>query len=260
MIGIHPSAHIDSEAVIGPGAVVGPGAVIGAGVELGEGCEIGAHAVLEGPAVIGAGCRIFPGAVIGTEAQMVALEGRGGGIEIGPGTVIRETATIHRSIHEGKVTRIGEGCYLMAQSHVAHDCLLGDRVIMANWIGLSGHVEIGNDSFISGYVGIHQFVRVGESAMLTGPTAVRKDVPPFATVDGNPPRVRGLNMVGLRRRGVSAEVRGHLKRAYQILAHEAKTIAEGAARIEAELPLGREIKSVLEFAETSKRGIYLGEV
>ena len=260
MSGIHPAAHVDSESIIGKNVAVGPGAVIGAGVELGEDCEIGAHAVLEGPAVIGAGCRIFPGAVVGTEAQMVALEVRGGGVEIGPGTVIREMVTIHRSIHEDKVTRIGEECYLMTQAHVAHDCLLGDRVILANWIGLSGHVEVGNDSFISGYVGIHQFVRVGEGVMLTGPNAVRKDVPPFATVDGNPPRVRGLNMVGLRRRGVSAEVRGHLKRAYQLLAHETKSIAEGVARIEAELPLGREIKSVIEFAKASKRGIYLGDV
>lgn len=260
MSGIHPAAHVDSEAIIGKNVDIGPGAVIGAGVELGEGCEISANAVLEGPTVIGAGCRIFQGAVVGTEAQMVTLEGRGGGIEIGSGTVVREMVTIHRSIHEDKVTRIGEGCYLMTQSHVAHDCLLGDRVILSNWLGLSGHVEVGNDSFISGYVGIHQFVRVGEGTMLTGPSAVRKDVPPFAMVDGNPPRVRGLNAIGLRRRGVSAEVRGHLKRAYQILVNEDKIIAEGVARIEAELPLGREVKSVIEFIKSSKRGVYLGEL
>ncbi len=257
---IHPAAHIDPRAVIGENAVIGPGAAIGAGVELGDDCEVGPHAVLEGPAVIGAGCRIFPAAVIGTEGQMVDLEGSGGGIEIGPGTVVREMVTIHRSIHEDKVTRVGEGCYLMTQSHVAHDCQLGDRVILANWIGLSGHVEVGNDSFLSGYVGVHQFVRVGEGVLLTGPNAVRKDVAPFTAVDGNPPRVRGLNMVGLRRRGVSGEVREHLKRAYQILFRETKTVADGMDRIEAELPLGREIKSVVEFARASKRGVYPGRV
>jgi UDP-N-acetylglucosamine acyltransferase len=191
---------------------------------------------------------------------MVNSEGKGGGVEIGPRTVVREMVTVHRSIHEGEMTRVGEECYLMTQSHVAHDCELGDRVILVNWVGLSGHVEVANDCFITGYVGIHQFVRIGEGVILTGPNAVRKDVPPFTLVDGNPPRVRGLNAVGLRRRGVSAEVRALLKKAYQILFQEAKTIAEGADRIEAELMLGSEIKSVVGFVRGSKRGIYQGRV
>ncbi len=256
---IHPASHVDSKAAIGENVVIGPGAFVGAGVELGDGCEIGAHTILEGPAIIGAGCRIFPGAVVGTEAQMVTQEGRGGGIEIGPGTVVREMVTLHRSIHEGKATRVGAGCYFMTQAHVAHDCLVGDRVILTNSVALSGHVEVGDDAFISFCVGIHQFVRIGEGVMIGGPMGIRKDVLPFAMLGGHVPRVRGLNMVGLRRRGVSAEVRGHLKRAYRILFHEAKTMAEGADQIEAELPLGREIKSVVEFARTSKRGVYLDQ-
>jgi len=257
---IHPAAHIDPAAVLGQGLRVGPGAVIGAEVCLADGCEVGACAVLEGPASIGAGCRIFPGAVIGAEAQIVDFAGKGGGIVIGPGTVIREMATVHRSKYEEKVTRVGERCYIMVCAHVAHDCQLGDRVILTNGIGLGGHVEMGDDCFISNFVGVHQFVRLGEGAFITGPSGVRKDVPPFTTVEGHPPRVRGLNVVGLRRRGVQPEVRGHLKRAYRILFQEAKTVAEGIERIEAELPLGREVRSVIEFLRNSERGVCQGEV
>ncbi len=259
---IHPAAFVDPGAEVSEGTRIGPGAVVGPGVKLGEGCEVGAHAVLEGRIDIGSGCRIFPGAVIGTEAQFAGGGGGGGGggVEIGANTVVREMVTIHRSLEEGSATRIGENCYLMIQAHVAHDCLLGDRVILTNSTALSGHVEVGDGAFISGFVGIHQFVRIGEGAILTGPSAVRQDVLPFTNTDGNPPAVRGLNTIGLRRSGVSAEVRSHLKKAYHILFEEPKTSAEAAGRIEAEVPLGREIDSVVEFIRAAKRGFYRGGV
>jgi UDP-N-acetylglucosamine acyltransferase len=257
---IHPSAHVDPGAILGAGVRVGPGAVVGAGVRLGEDCEVGAHAILEGPAVLGPGCRVFPGAVIGAEAQVVRLKGPGGGVEIGAGTLIRESATVHRSMHEGKTTRVGAGCYLMVGSHVAHDCQVGDRVIFTNGIAVGGHVWVGDDSFVSNSAGVHQFVRIGPGVLLIGPSGVRKDVPPYTTVEGQPPRVRGLNVVGLRRREVPAEVRAHLKRAYRILFQEAKTAAEAAARIEAELPAGREIQTVVQFIRSSERGVYQGAV
>ncbi|MBI2131437.1 MAG: acyl-ACP--UDP-N-acetylglucosamine O-acyltransferase [Candidatus Tectomicrobia bacterium] len=245
---IHPSAHVDPGAILAPGVRVGPGAAVGAGVCLGEDCEVGAHTILEGPAVLGPGCRVFPGAVIGAEAQVVKLKGPGG------------AATIHRSMHEGKTTRVGAGCYLMVGSHVAHDCQVGDRVILSNGITLGGHVEVGDDCFVTNFIGVHQFVRIGPGVLLAGPSGVRKDVPPYTTVEGHPPRVRGLNVVGLRRREVPAEVRAHLKRAYRILFQEAKTAAEAAARIEAELPAGREIQTVIQFIRSSERGIYQGAV
>lgn len=260
MTRIHPSAHVDPGAILAPGVRVGPGAAVGAGVRLGEDCEVGAHAILEGPAVLGPGCRVFPGAVIGAEAQVVKLKGPGGGIEVGGGTVVREAATVHRSMHEGKTTRVGAGCYLMVGSHVAHDCQVGDRVILSNGIALGGHVEVGDDCFVTNFIGVHQFVRIGPGVLLAGPSGVRKDVPPYTTVEGHPPRVRGLNVVGLRRRGVPAEVRAHLKRAYRILFQEAKTAAEAAARIEAELPAGREIQTVIQFIRSSERGICQGAV
>jgi UDP-N-acetylglucosamine acyltransferase len=257
---IHPSAFVDPAASLGADVRIGPAAVVGAGVSLGDGCEIAAHAVIEGPTKIGPGCRIFSGAVVGMEAQYTGLEGPGGGIEIGAGTVIREGATVHRSFEEGGITRIGENCYLMVQAHVAHDCLLGDRVIMTNSTALSGHVEIADGVFISGFVGIHQFVRIGEGVFLTGPTAVRKDIPPFTNLDGNPPRVRGLNNVGMRRSGISAEVRGHIKAAYRIIFEEEATVDKALARVEADISAGREVKSVIDFLRSSKRGIYRGAI
>jgi UDP-N-acetylglucosamine acyltransferase len=257
---IHPSAHIDPGATLLPGVRVGPGAVVGAGVQLGEGCEVGPNVVLEGPAVIGTGCRFFAGSAVGAEGQVVHLEGKGGGVEIGSGTVLRETVTVHRSMHEGKTTRVGAGCYFMVGAHVAHDCQVGDRVVITNGNALGGHVVVGDDCFLSNFLGIHQFVRIGAGAIVVGPSGIRKDVPPYTMVEGDPARVRGLNLVGLRRRGVSAEVRGHLKRAYRILLQEAKTAAEAAARIEAEVPAGREIQTVIQFIRSSERGIYPGAV
>ncbi|MDP7663353.1 MAG: acyl-ACP--UDP-N-acetylglucosamine O-acyltransferase [Nitrospinota bacterium] len=257
---IHPSTSIDSGAYVGEGVSVGPGAVIGADVRMGDGCQVGANAVIEGPAEIGPGCRIFPGAIIGTEAQYTALEGEGGRVEVGANTVVREGATINRSFKEGGVTRVGEECYLMMQAHVAHDCLLGDRVILTNSTALSGHIEIGSDAFITGFTAIHQFVRIGDGVILSGPTAVRKDVLPYTKTDGNPPEVRGLNTIGLRRMGVTAEIRCHLKRAYRILFQESKTVEEAIGKIEAELPVGREIKTVVDFLRVSERGVYRGGV
>jgi UDP-N-acetylglucosamine acyltransferase len=257
---IHPAAHVDPKASIGDDVCVGPGAVIGPDVQLGDGCEIGAHVVIEGQAELGPGCRIFPSAVIGTEGQYTNLDGPGGRVVIGARTVVREMATVHRSIKEDGLTQVGESCYLMVLSHVAHDCILSDRVILTNSTSLSGHVEVGNDVFITGLVGIHQFVRIGEGVILTGPSAVRKDIPPFTNADGNPPVIRGLNTIGLRRTGVSAEVRGHLKQAYRILFDEAKIVEDALGRIEEELPLGREIQSVLDFMRSSERGIYRGGV
>jgi len=255
---IHPSAIVDPAAHIAGNVRIGPGAVVGAGVSLGEGCELGAHTVIEGSSRIAPGCRIFHGAVIGTEGQHTNIEGAEGGVEIGAGTVIREMATVHRSIEEGGLTQIGEKCYLMVQAHVAHDCTLGDEVILTNATTLGGYVEIGDRAFVTGFVGIHQFIRIGEGVMLTGPAAVRKDVPPFTMTDGNPPKVRSLNLVGMRRSGISSQVRGHLKEAYRIVFEDSKSVEEALARIEAEIPAGREVRSVVDFVRSSKRGIYRG--
>lgn len=257
---IAQNSHIHSEAQLGQDLKIGPGAFVGAGVILRDGCEIGPNAIVQGPAVIGEGCRIFPNAVIGLEAQVVDLQSDSGGIEIGAGTIIRETATIHRSMHSGQNTVIGRNCYVMVGAHVGHDCLVGEEVILVNHCSLGGHVEVGNNSFISNFIGVHQRMRIGEGVILVGPVAVRKDVPPFVKMAGAPFRVVGLNVVGLRRRGVSAEVRADIKRAYGILFNDPGTMSQKIEKVEAQAPLGAEIQSVLEFVRNSKNGIYQGRV
>ena len=260
MSDIAPTSYIHPESQLGQDLKIGPGAFVGADVILRDGCEIGQNATIQGPAVIGEGCRIFPNAVIGLEAQVVDLQSDSGGVEIGAGTIIRETATIHRSMYSGQNTVIGSGCYVMVGAHVGHDCRVGDGVILVNHCSLGGHVEVGDNSFISNFIGVHQRMRVGEGAILVGPIAVRKDVPPFVKMAGAPFRVVGLNVVGLRRRGVSAEVRAEIKRVYGILFDEPGTMAQKLEKMEAQAPLGAEIRSVVEFVRNSKNGIYQGRV
>ena len=233
---------------------------MGVNVILRDGCEIGQNATIQGPAVIGEGCRIFPNSVIGLEAQVVDLPSDAGGVEIGAGTIIRETATIHRSMFPGQNTVIGRKCYVMVGAHVGHDCCVGDEVILVNHCSLGGHVQVGNNCFISNFIGVHQRMQVGEGAILVGPTGVRKDVPPFVKMAGHPFRVVGLNVVGLRRRNVLDEVRADIKRAYGILFNEPGTMAQKIEKVEAQVPLGAEIQSVVEFVRNSKNGIYQGRV
>ena len=257
---IAPTSHIDPEAQLGQDLKIGPGTFVGANVILRDGCEIGPNATIQGPAVIGEGCRIFPNAVIGLEAQVVNLPFDSGGVEIGAGTIIRETATIHRSMHQGLNTTIGRNCYIMVGASVGHDCLVGDEVILVNHCSLGGHVEVGNKCFLSNFLGVHQRMRVGQGAIVVGPAAARKDVPPFVKMTDDPLRVIGLNVVGLRRNGVSAEVRADIKRAYKILFDEPGTMAQKIEKIETQVPLGAEIQSVVEFVRNSKNGIYQGRV
>ncbi len=239
---------------------IGRGAFVGEDVILGDGCEVGPNAIIQGPAVIGEGCRIFPNAAIGLEAQVVGLQQDSGGVEIGAGTVIRETATIHRSMRQGENTVIGEKCYIMVGAHVGHDCHIGDEVILVNHCSLAGHVGVGNNCFISNFIGVHQRMRIGEGTILVGPAGVRKDVPPFLKMAGEPFRVVGLNVVGLRRRGVGSDARADIKRAYKILFNESGTVVQKLELIEAQVPLGAEIRSVVEFVRSSKNGVYQGRV
>ena len=257
---IAPTSNIDPEARLGQDLKIGPGAFVGANVILRDGCEIGPNATIQGPADIGEGCRIFPNAVIGLEAQVVDLPSDSGGVEIGAGTIVRETATIQRSMYQGQNTILGRKCYIMVGAHVGHDCRVGDQSILVNHCSLGGHVEVGNKCFISNFLGVHQYMRVGEGSIVVGPAAARKDVPPFVKMTGDPLRVIGLNVVGLQRSGVSPEVRAEIKRAYKILFDETGTMAQKIEKIEAQVPLGAEIQSVVEFVRNSKNGVYQGRV
>ncbi len=212
---IHATAIVDASARLGAGVEIGPYAVVGPDCELGDGCRLDAHAVICAHTRFGPGCRLHSGSVIGDTPQDLAFSGVTSRTEIGARCTFREGVTVHRGTAEGTVTRIGDDCYLMATSHVAHNCVLGDRVILANGALLGGYVEIGEGAFLSGHCAVHQFCRVGRLAMMGGGAQISKDLPPFCTArSGSENEVHGLNVVGLRRAGITPEQRTALKRAY----------------------------------------------
>jgi UDP-N-acetylglucosamine acyltransferase len=253
---IHPTAVVHPGAQIGPGVRVGPFAVVGAGVGVGEDAEIGPHAVLEGPLEIGARCQIHVGAVIGLPPQDLKWKpGTPSGVRIGEGTVVREYSTIHRATTPDGWTVLGRDCYLMAQGHIAHDCQIGDRVIMTGYTVLTGFVQVGDRAVISGLTGIHQFVRIGTLAMVSGCSRISQDVPPYFIVEGNPAEARGVNIVGLRRAGVAADVRLNLQRAYKILYRSGRARGSALEQIRAEVEPSPEIEHLCHFIASTKRGI-----
>ena len=251
-----PTAVVHPSAQLGPGVRVGPFAVIGPGVCLGEDTEIGPHVVLEGPLELGARCQIHVGAVIGLPPQDLKWKaGTPSGVRIGEGTVVREYATIHRATTPDGFTVLGKDCYLMAQGHIAHDCQVGDNVIMTGYTVLTGFVQVGDRAVISGLTGIHQFVRIGTLAMVSGCSRIGQDVPPYFIVEGNPAEVRGVNIVGLRRAGVPADVRLNLQRAYKILYRSGRAPGPALEQIRGEIEPSPEIERLCEFIASSKRGI-----
>jgi len=255
MTKIHKTAIIDKGAELGEGVEIGAYSVVGSGVKLGEGAKISHHVVLDGNTSIGSGCEIFPFASIGTRAQDLKYKGAKTFVEIGDKTVIREFATINSATEEGEVTKVGSGCFLMAYIHVAHACLVGDGVIMANCGTLAGHVVVENQAIIGGLVGVHQFVRIGRMCMIGGCSKITQDCPPFTIIDGNPAMVRGLNTVGLKRKGIADKIKGVLKEAYKILYRQGLSTDQALEKIVAELEPCAELTHFTEFIRGSKRGI-----
>jgi len=257
---IHPTAIIDPDASLGEGVEVGAYAVVGPRVTLGEGCRIGPHAIIESYSRIGKGTRIASFASIGAPPQDVKFAGEETWVEIGDGCIIREYVTVNRATAAGRgVTRVGNGVFLMAYCHVAHDCLIGDRVIMANAASLAGHVEIGQGAIISGFVGVHQFVRIGSFAIIGALSGIGRDIPPYVmAVVGRGQKGRGLyglNLIGLRRNGFSEETIAELKKAYRILFRSGLPMREALARAAAETAPLPEIRHLLDFVQSSKRGV-----
>lgn len=252
---IHRTALVDPAAELGREVAVGPYAIVGPGVRVGDGCRIGAHAVLERNVRLGAGVRVGHGSVLGGDPQDVKYRGEDTWVEVGDATVIREYCTINRGTAATGRTVIGRGCFLMSYVHVAHDCNIGDEVIIANAVQMAGHVSIENRAVISGLVPIHQFVRIGTFAFVGGGSRVNQDVPPFTKAVGNPVHLYGLNSVGLERAGFAAEVRLALKRAYRLLFNSDLTLSQGIARARAELGGIAEVETLLKFVEASQRGV-----
>lgn len=216
---IHPTAVIHPGAELHPTVQVGPYAVIGERVKVGPETVLGAHVVLEGPTEIGARNQIFPGAAIGLEPQDLKYDGSKTQVKIGDDNRIREYVTVNRATRAGEATLIGNANLLMAYVHVAHNCMIEDSVVIANAVALAGHVHIESRAVIGGAVGVHQFVHIGRLAMVGAMSRIDRDVPPYMLVEGNPARVRSLNLVGLKRAGMAdqGEVSPTLKKAFRIL-------------------------------------------
>ena len=253
---IHPSAVISPKAELADGVRVGPYASIGDNVTIGRDCVIGAHVVIEGHTQIGERNKIYPFSSIGTPPQDIGYKGEDTRLIIGNNNIIREYVTINRATtKENWETVIGNNNYIMAYAHIAHDCILGDQVIMANVATLGGHISIGDGAVVGGLVAVHQFVRIGMFAFIGGKSGVDRDVPPFMITAGPRARLYGVNRKGLRRRGFSKEAIDGLKKAYRIIWRENRRFSEGIAQVRREIPSFPELEILLDFFNGTKRGI-----
>lgn len=255
---IHETAVVYPGARIGKNVEIGPYSVIGENVEIGEGTVIGPHVVITGWTSIGRDCKIYQFASIGEEPQDLKFAGEKSYVFIGDRTKIREGATVHRATGEGEETRIGNDCLLMAYTHVAHNCVLGNNIIMSNASMLAGHVVVEDRVVIGGITGVHQFVKIGRNAMIGGTSKLVQDVVPYTIVDGHPAKVVGLNSVGISRAGIPVESRRNIKKAYKILYRSGLSLAQAIAVIEQEVDSCEEVEHFLRFLRNAERGICRG--
>jgi len=251
---IHPTAVIHPNADIHPTVQVGPYSVIGDHVKIRAQTVVGTHVVIEGPTEIGVGNRIFPGAVIGLEPQDLKYKGEMTQVKIGDYNQIREYVTINQATNESKVTYIGNNNLLMAYVHVAHDCLIEDEVIISNSVALAGHIHIESQAKISGVLGIHQFVHIGRLAMVGGMTRIERDVPPYMMVEGNPSRIRSLNLIGLKRAGLTEEEIKQLRDVYRLLYNSSTTFKEALDQLDSLCGENQHLRHLHQFLTSSISG------
>src|SRR5688572_8951378 len=253
---IHPTAVVSPKAQIGYDCFVGPYSIVGDEVALGNSVRLESHCVIDGRTSIGEGTHVFPFVSIGLPSQDLKYKGEPSETKIGKRNKIREFVTIHRgTAGGGMLTKIGDDCLIMAQAHIAHDCLLGDGVIMANAATLAGHVVIDDRANIGAYSGVHQFCRVGREAYVGGYSVVVKDALPFALTVGNHAKCYGLNKVGMRRRGYSRETMDALHHAFHLLLTAKLNTSQAVERIRAEIKNVPEIDELVTFIESSQRGV-----
>ena len=252
---IHSKSEIDPSAELGKDVRIGPFSTIGPSVTIGDRTEIGPNVYIQRGTVVGADCRIFHGASIGGDPQITDVREVPSSVEIGDGTTLREFVTIHRSAKENEKTIVGNGCLLMAYAHIAHDCVIGDEVVLVNATSLSGHIVVEERAFISGMIGAHQFVRFGKLSMTGGMSRIVKDILPFSTVEGNPARLIGTNAIGLKRAGLAPAVRSGLKKAVSLIMHDELNTTQAIKKIEEEIEMSDEIRYLINFVNQSDRGI-----
>lgn len=251
-------AVVSSKAQLGDNVYVGPFTTIEDDVSIGEGSWIGPHVNIANGTRMGKNCKVFPGAAVGGPPQDLKYKGEPTTLEIGDNNVIRECVTLNRATVETGKTVIGSNCLFMAYTHVAHDCRVGNNVIMANCVPLGGHVHLGDHVIIGGLSPVHQFVHIGDHAMIGGGFRVVKDIPPYILCGQEPLRFEGLNIIGLRRRGFTAKAIDLLDKTYALIYQSNLNVSQAVARIKQEIEPIPEVRKVLEFVAGSKRGILSG--
>lgn len=251
---LHPTAEVHPSAELGRGVEIGPYVVIGPDVVIGDNTRIESHAVIQQWTRIGRNCVVKTAAFLGGEPQDHKYKGEQSFLIIGDNNIIREFVTIHRATGEGESTVIGDDNLLMAYCHIGHNCKIGNHITMANMVGISGHVQVEDRVVFGGMVGVHQYTRIGRLAMIGGMSKVVQDVPPFMMVDGRPAHVYDLNVVGCRRAGISARVRGGLRQAYKLLYRSNFNVSQAIEAIEAEVEPSPERDYLLEFVKNIKFG------
>lgn len=252
---IHPTALVAPDAELGAGVEVGPHVIVGPRITVGARTVLGPRVILERNVRLGADCRVGAGSVLGGDPQDLKYKGEETWAVIGDGTVIREYATINRGTAQSGKTSLGAGCLVMTYAHVAHDCHIGDGVILSNGVQLAGHVTIDDRAILGGMTGAHQFVRIGACAFVGGMTKITKDVPPYCKADGNPIRLFGLNTVGLQRSGFPRETIEELKRAYRLFFRSDLNISQAQARARTDLASLPEVETFVAFIAGSERGV-----
>jgi UDP-N-acetylglucosamine acyltransferase len=254
---VHPTAVVSPEAELASGVTVGPYAVIGRGVSIGRGTTVGANAHVEGSTRIGEDNRIFPHAAIGGDPQDLKYRGEPTMLVIGNRNTFREFATANRGTVQGHgQTVIGDDNFFMAYSHVAHDCRIGNRCVLANYVGLAGHVDVGDHAILGAFVGAHQFIRIGRHAFVGAYSQLRQDALPFCKTEGTDAKTYGLNVVGLRRSGFSRERLQALEQAYRLLVKSALNTTQALDRIREEIVDSPDVDELVAFIESSRRGIH----
>ena len=253
---IHPTAIVAPQAELDEDVEIEAYTIIGPHVRLGRGARIGAHTVVEGRTTIGPATQIFHHATVGSVPQDLKYRGEDSELIIGAHNMIREFATLATgTAGGGMITRVGDHNLIMNYAHVAHDCQLGHHVIVANGVQLAGHVVVEDYCVLGALSAVHQFVKVGESAILGAGAMVSQDVAPFCNATGDRARLHGLNLIGLKRRGFSAEIVRDIKHAYRLMFRSGLKVADAAARIRAEVPASPEVGHFLAFIEASERGV-----
>jgi UDP-N-acetylglucosamine acyltransferase len=252
---IHPTAIVDSRAQIGAGTIVGPYCVVAAEVTLGPESWLQHHVTLSGPMKAGARNKFYAYCSIGQQTQDLKYQGEPTYLEIGGENTFREFVTVNRSTSSSGKTRIGSCGNFLAYSHIGHDCTVGDNVVFSNNGTLAGHVQVGDHAVMGGLTAVHQFCRIGRFAITGGCSKIVQDVPPFMIADGNPAKVRGINLIGLERKNFPTENLKPIKEAFRLIYRSKLNTRQALEAIRKDLPLTEEIAQIIEFIETSERGI-----